>query len=63
VSGGSPIQRFQLANERSLAEILSISDWRSFVPESITLLAVIWFVQSTVLGAPTPSGVMPALSR
>jgi hypothetical protein len=59
VSGGSPIQRFQLANERSLAEILSISDWRGFVPESIVLLAVIWFVQSTVLGVPTAPGVMP----
>ena len=59
---GSPdgrIKRFQKAHERPLAEMMSISAWRSFVPETIALLVVISLVRAAVLSGPTAPSGMP----
>jgi hypothetical protein len=58
-SGGSPIQRTRQARERSLTEMMSLSDWRRFVPESLGLLAVILLVRTQLPGGPTSLGSMP----
>ena len=58
-SGGSSIQRFRQARERSLVEMMSLSDWRSFVPESIALLVVISFCQAAVFTGSAAAGGMP----
>ena len=51
-SPGGRIKRVQKSHERPLAEMLSISAWRSFVPETIALLVVISLVRAAVPGGP-----------
>ncbi len=58
-SPGGRIKRLQKAHERPLAEMLSISAWRSFVPETIALLVVISLVRAAVLSGPAAPGNMP----
>jgi hypothetical protein len=58
-SGGGSIQRLQKEHERSLAEMMSVSDWRSFVPESIGLLVVISLVRAAIGSGPSVPGGMP----
>jgi hypothetical protein len=57
--GGSPIRRSYQARERSLTEMMSLSDWHRFVPESLGLLVVIMFVRTQLSGGPTGLGSMP----
>jgi hypothetical protein len=58
-SPGGRIKRVQKSHERPLAEMLSISAWRSFVPETIALLVVISLVRAAVPGGPAAFGSMP----
>jgi hypothetical protein len=58
-SPGGRVKRFHKAHERPLAEMLSISAWRSFVPETIALLVVISLVRAAVLSGPAAPSSMP----
>jgi hypothetical protein len=58
-SPGGRIKRPAKEHERPLAEMLSISAWRSFVPETIALLAVISLVRAAVLSGPAVPSSMP----
>lgn len=58
-SPGGRIKRVQKTHERPLAEMLSISAWRSFVPETIALLVVISLVRAAVLSGPAVPSSMP----
>lgn len=44
-------------SEKSLAEMLSISDWRRFAPEAIGLVGLIWLVRATVLDPSSGHGM------
>jgi hypothetical protein len=45
--------------ERSLSEILSLTDARRFVPESLGLLALIWFARAWLTDGSAPYSGMP----
>ena len=49
----------RIARERSLTEILSLSDWWRFVPETLALLAVIWAAGLWLAGGVSAAGNMP----
>jgi hypothetical protein len=58
-SGSGPVQRFHGTHERSLTEMLSLSGWRWFVPESLGLLVVISLVRAALVDGPGSAGSMP----
>ena len=58
-SWGSPIQGPYSARERSLVEMMSLSGWRSFVPETLGFLVAISLVRSMLPSGPTGLGSMP----
>jgi hypothetical protein len=59
LSGGSPVRRPGNLRQPSLTEIMSLSDWPRFVPESIGLLVVISLVRTALPGGPVGPGSIP----
>src|SRR5580704_14960111 len=57
--GGSRIQWPHGERERSLTEMMSLSDWHRFVPESIVLLVVIVVVQTILPEGPAGLASLP----
>lgn len=58
-SGYGAVQRFHGTQERSLTEMLSLSGWRWFVPESLGLLLVISLVRAALIDGSSGLGSMP----
>ena len=56
---GTSIRRFPVSRERSLLEMMSLSDWYKFAPESLGLLLVISFIRPLLSGENSGSGNMP----
>ncbi len=58
-SRGSPVRRSHVAREQSLTQMMSLSDWYWFVPESVGLLVVISLFQTELTVGSTGAGGMP----
>jgi hypothetical protein len=58
-SGGRPVQRLHHGRERSLTEMMPLSDWRRFIPETIGLLVVISLARTQLPSGLASLGNMP----
>jgi hypothetical protein len=58
-SGRAPVHWFHSTRERSLTEMMSLSDWRWFVPETLGLLIAISLARSLLFSGSAGPGNMP----